>query len=202
MQLILNDGLPKNISFPLRGTVLEDALKDIVPAHELGLYLLYISGVQLDYYDPLTSTEKRYPVLVADNGPPPLCSNTINRLIEDQVRRQRASLPLEARLNGTARAEAQLAGDDRAESTTLQAPELRLPPMSLIVLPVKTRFRTKVGKLIETQALRALKNWFSCKPELKAKQRPLVLTYDEESESVTSKFADDWTDESRPRFYY
>ncbi len=45
MQLILNDGLPKNISFPLRGSVLEDALKDVVPAHRLGLYLLYISGV-------------------------------------------------------------------------------------------------------------------------------------------------------------
>ena len=168
----------------------------------LGLYLLYISGVQLDYYDPLTSTEKRYPVLIADNGPPPLCTNTINRLIEDQIRREKASLPLEAGLNGTARAEAQLAGGDDTAATTLERPELRLPPMSLIVLPVKTRFRTKVGKLIETQSLRALRNWFSCKPELKAKQRPLVLSYDEESESVTSKFADDWTDHSRPRFYY
>ena len=71
-----------------------------------------------------------------------------------------------------------------------------------IMSPIKTRFRTKVGNLIETQGMRAIKNWLSCKPEMQAHQRPLVLTYDEESESISSKFAADWNETGRPRFYF
>ncbi|MFQ5515187.1 MAG: hypothetical protein ACE5FG_12250 [Myxococcota bacterium] len=204
MQLILTDGLPRNISYPVKGSVLEEALGSLVPGEDVGLYFLYISGVQLDYYDPLTSKETRYPVLILDNAPPPLCSNVRGRLLEEQVRRELHNRPRRGRLSGTARAEAQLTGKDAggAAADGEPRPELKLPPMSILVLPVKTRFRTKVGRLIDGQGLRVIKNWFSCKPEMKAHQRPLVLAYDEESDALSSKFAEDWTDPHRPRFYF
>ena len=50
--------------------------------------------------------------------------------------------------------------------------------------------------------MRAIKNWLSCKPSMQANQRPLVLTYDEESEAITSKFAMEWNEPLRPRVYY
>jgi hypothetical protein len=204
MQLILTDGLPKNISYPIKGSTLEDALADIVREEDLGLYFLYISGVQLDHYDPLTSRETKYPVVLLDNGAPPLCSNVVGRLLQAQEAKKARTPHGNEPMKGIARAEAQLVGRERpsAEGQKEPPPELELPPMSLVVLPVRTRFRTKVGQLIEYQGLRAIKNWLSCKPEMKANQRPLVLSYDEESEALSSKFADDWTDPTRPRFYF
>jgi hypothetical protein len=204
MELIINDGLPRNISYPVKGSAIETALIDCVPVGDLGLYFLYISGVQLDHYDPLTSKETKYPVLFLDNGPPPLCSNIVGRLLQAQRDREKMSGPLGSQLGGVARAEAQLAGKDaeKEQDTGASGSELKLPPMSLVILPVRTRFRTKVGELIESQGIRAIKNWLSCKPEMKATQRPLVLTYDETTETLSSKFAEEWTDTTRPRFYF
>ena len=42
----------------------------------------------------------------------------------------------------------------------------------------------------------------SNRTEMRESQRPLVLTYDEESESISSKFAADWTEPGKPRFYF
>ena len=43
MQVVLADGLPKNVSYPLKGSTLEEALDGVVSHEELGLYFLYIS---------------------------------------------------------------------------------------------------------------------------------------------------------------
>ena len=183
MKLVMNDGLPRNIAYPIKGSTLEEALLQVEEeVGEIGLYFLYISGVQLDYYDALTSKVKRYPVLVLDRTPPPLNTDVTTRLLQQQIAQDHRTSALrdpKRPLSGTALAEAQLRKEETGGEEEEPVPELELPDISLLVVPVKTRFRTKIGNLIETQGMQAIKNWLSCKPEMQANQRPLVLTYDE-----------------------
>ena len=111
-------------------------------------------------------------------------------------------LAAEARRNltGVALAEAQLKGQDNQLGA--DEPELELPPISISVYPVRTRVRTKVGNKLKKDSVRAIKNWLACKPESRDSQRPLVLTYDSESEFISSKFAADWTELDKPRIYF
>jgi hypothetical protein len=72
---------------------------------------------------------------------------------------------------------------------------------SVLVFPVKARLRPRVYDSIREHALRPLQRWFAVTTDL-AKQRALVLMYDEGTQRVTVKFAEDWTGEERDRRYF
>lgn len=202
-EAIVNDELPRQLAYPFNRIALEDHLFELDWPEQVGLYFLYISGKQLDHYDPLLSRESRYPVLVLDNGPPPLNGNVLahigERQREEAARKTRD--PDEVELSGSQRAQAQLEGAESRRGLRSELAEPVLPPVSLIVLPVKARMRRRVTEALETQGLRAIKNWLACPVERKAQQRPLVLVFDEEADRIIPKFAEEPSDPAAPRLY-
>ena len=201
---IVHDELPRQLAYPFNRIALEDHLFELDWPEQVGLYFLYISGKQVEHYDPLLSRGTRYPVLVLDNAVPPLNANVLALIAE----RQRAEAERKAQenhsveLSGTQRAQSQLEGaESPGRRVRVLLAEPVLPPVSLVVLPVKARMRRRVTEALETQGLRPIKNWLACPAERKAQQRPLVLVFDEEADRVVAKFADEPSDPSAPRLY-
>lgn len=201
---IVHDGLPRQLAYPFSRIALEDRLFDLEWPDQLGLYFLYISGKQLDLYDPLLSHESRYPVIVLDNAVPPLNANVLAQIAERQRQEaeQKAQKNRVVEVSGSERAQAQLEGaESPGHRVRVELAEPVLPPESLIVLPVKARMRRRVTEAFETRGLRPIKNWLACPRERKSTQRPLVLLFDEETDRVVAKFADEPSDRSARRLY-
>jgi hypothetical protein len=195
--VVIRDELPRLVTYPVGEVFLRAQLGAALREDDAGIYFLYLSGVQVNHYDPVLSRASVYPVLALDREPPQLCSDALARL-EDQ--RRRRSEIVDERRAGVMRADAQLRGQDRI----LAPPELPddLPdlPLSIAIFPVKTRLRRKVEDGIVDGALRPLRNWLSAPPEQHAGQRPLVLCFDEESGKVSARFAEPWGD-AKERYY-
>ena len=85
-----------------------------------------------------------------------------------------------------------LAGDMRED------PETR----SILVFPVKARIKPKVTDAIKKSGVRPMVRWMTAKVPPNAKQRALVLFYDEATGSVSAKFAEEWDGKGSDRRYY
>lgn len=106
--VVVKDELPRLIAYPIGERLLRHELGPGLPAEdELGVFLLYTSGVQVDLYDPVTSRAKSYPVLVFDRGIPDLTSEARARL-----REQSEKLTSDERPIGMVRADEQLRARD------------------------------------------------------------------------------------------
>jgi len=189
--VVIRDELPRLVTYPVGEIFLRTHLGAAFNEDEAGLYFLYLSSVQVNLYDPVVSRASAYPVLALDRQPPQLCADALTRL-RDQRRRHNAIV--DERRAGVLRADAQLHGQDRSvEPLDLDdgLPEL---PLSIAIFPVKTRLRRRVEDGIVEGALRPLRNWLGALREQQATQRPLVLSFDEESGKVHAKFAEPWED--------
>jgi hypothetical protein len=207
IDVVLRDELPKTISYPVHESFFEDSFGDLTGVVETGVYLLYTSGSQVTFYDPLVSLATRYPVLALDVSVPPINANVICGLFETKVRKRRFLT------GGHDRAERQLRGEsgveyweriDRmtgTEKVEAQLGYLELPALSIAVFPVKRRLRSRIGDAIEIQGLRPMVNWISAALAQHGSQRPLVLVYDEESGTIQTKFADPEGLQQRSRVY-
>ncbi len=188
--VIVKDELPRLIAYPVGERVLRQELGDVLPDDELGVFLLYMSGVQLNAYDPVISKETVYPVLALDRRVPQLSNDALNRLREQ---REKAREIVDERLVGVARADAQLRGEAGPEEEQQGEDDL-LPPvqLSISIFPVKSRLRRMVEDAILERGIRAMRSWLNAGPETWHQQRPLVLVYDEERSVVSAKFAGPW----------
>ena len=109
MPIVVRDELPRLITYPIGEIFLRTHLASSVREDDAGLYYLYLSGVQVNLYDPVTSRATAYPVLALDRQPPQLCNDALARLEEQQRKRERA---VDERRAGVLRADAQLRGQD------------------------------------------------------------------------------------------
>jgi hypothetical protein len=195
--VVIRDELPRLVTYPVGELFLRTHLGSALPEEDTGLYFLYLSGVQVNHYDPVLGREREYPVLALDRRPPQLCADALARL-EEQRRRRREIV--DERLAGVARADAQLRGEDRPVEPAEPADDVRELPLSVAIFPVKTRLRRKVEDGIVDDALRPMRAWLAAPPAQHAAQRPLVLCFDEETGKVTAKFAEP-SDGARERYY-
>ena len=79
--------------------------------------------------------------------------------------------------------------------------EMKLCDVSICVFPVKARLRKRVSRVVLDTAMQPIRNWLSATRERELPQRPLVILFDELKGTVTTKFADERTDPSGPRYY-
>lgn len=194
---ILRDALPRQLAYAVSGVELARELQSLEPFDAVGMFFLFTSGVQLDYYDPIVSRSQIYPVLALDLGMPQLTSNAV-----EQLRRKTGrSGPEKLTGSGVARAQAQLLGQTLEELNADQEPgELDLCDVSISVFPVKARLRRRIARHITETGIRPIRNWLVGALQRKEPKRPLVLLYDERLSSVTSKFAEPWA-AGEPRYY-
>jgi hypothetical protein len=136
---VVKDDVPRLITFPSGELLLRQKLGDALPAEVVGLYFLYLSGVQVNYYDPVVSKAESYPVLALDRRPPQLCVETLVRLAEQ--RRKRREL-VDERLAGGARTEGAPRGEERGTEDERLDEEGELA-LSVMLFPVKTRLRSR-----------------------------------------------------------
>ena len=168
--IVLKDTVPRQLAYPVGDAYLSEQLGADVQLEDLALFFLFTSGIQLDHYDPLTSTETSYPVLALDREAPPLVG--------------------EARLRDARRRKAELAGLIRRGRRGAATSESDLDaPVSIVVFPVKTRMRRRVTDAIEAQGIKLIRNWLAAPPEVKKDQKPLVLLFDETTGRVSARFA-------------
>ncbi len=207
--IILRDALPRQLAYAVSGARLARELKSVEGLEEMGLFYLFTSGVQVDHYDPIVSRAREYPVLALDNGLPQLTSNALERLRTKTGRRSSRSwgsgggdwfgMPL----RGAARAQAQLMGGSvsELEDDDPTAGELELCSVSIMVFPVKARMRKRVTKLILEAAVQPARNWLCAAADRKETQRPLVILFDEQRGTVSTKFCEEWRNPTAPRHY-
>jgi hypothetical protein len=197
MPIVLKDELPRLITYPIGEIFLRAHLAESLSEDEAGLYYLYLSGVQVNFYDPVTSRATSYPVLALDRHPPQLCSDALARLEDQQRKREQI---VDERRAGVLRADAQLRGRDSIVAPPALVDAFPDLPLSVAVFPVKTRLRRKVEDGIVECALRPMRNWLSAPFDQHATQRPLVICFDEDSGRVSAKFAEPW-DDAKERYY-
>jgi len=174
--IVLKDTVPRQLAYPVGDAYLSEQLGADVQLEDLALFFLFTSGIQLDHYDPLTSSETTYPVLALDHEPPPLVGTAKARLRDDRRRR------------------AELLGVIRTGRAAEDQPEAPLgadldASVAIVVFPVKTRMRRRVTDAIETQGIKLIRNWLAAAPEVQKDQKPLVLLFDEISGRVSARFA-------------
>ena len=206
---MLKDALPRQLAYAVSGARLARELKQVEGVEEMGLFYLFTSGVQVDHYDPIVSRAHEYPVLALDNGLPQLTSSALERLRTKTGRRSNVGWVIgggewfSMRLRGAARAQAQLMGCSVAELEQHEPAgrELELCKVSIMVFPVKARMRKRVTKLILEAAIQPVRNWLGATPDRKKTQRPLVIQFDEQRGTVSTKFCDEWSDPTAPRHY-
>jgi hypothetical protein len=197
MPIVVRDELPRLITYPIGELFLRTHLSASLSEDDAGLYYLYLSGVQINLYDPVTSRATAYPVLALDREPPQLCSDAIARLEEEKRKRERI---VDERRAGVLRADAQLRGKDSIAAPVVPVESLPDLSISVAVFPVKTRLRRKIEDGIVESALRPIRNWLAAPFDQQATQRPLVICFDEETGRVGAKFAEPW-DDARNRYY-
>jgi hypothetical protein len=73
---------------------------------------------------------------------------------------------------------------------------------SVLVFPVKARIRPAVTEAIREFGARPLQKWMSAAADPALKQRPLLLSYDEPTQRISAKFAEDWPGDELDRQYY
>jgi hypothetical protein len=195
--VVIRDELPRLVTYPVGEVFLRAQIGPVLREDDAGIYFLYLSGVQVNHYDPVLSRASVYPVLALDREPPQLCSDALARLEEQ---RRRRSAIVDERRAGVMRADAQLRGQDRILQQPALPDDLPELPLSIAIFPVKTRLRRKVEDGIVEGALRPLRNWLSAPGEQHSSQRPLVLCFDEESGKVSARFAEPWGD-AKERYY-
>jgi hypothetical protein len=195
--VVIRDELPRLVTYPVGEVFLRAQLEPVLREDDAGVYFLYLSGVQVNHYDPVVSRATVYPVLALDREPPQLCSDALARLDDQQRRRSEI---VDERRAGVMRADAQLRGEDRALAPLDLAGPLPDLPLAISIFPVKTRLRRKVEDGIVDGALRPLRNWLAAPAAQHASQRPLVLLFDEETGKVSAKFAEPWH-EAKERYY-
>jgi hypothetical protein len=179
--VIVKDDLPRLIAYPIGEGLLRQELGTALPGDRTAFYFLYLSGVQVNHYDPVISKEPRYPVLALDREAPQLCADTIARL--EEQRRKKYEL---------------LHGDQPGSPGEMITHEFDCR-LSVALFPVKARLRRKLEDAILDDGLRPMKNWLTAPPDVQAQQRPLVLVYDEATGKVSAKFAEPW--EGKERVY-
>jgi hypothetical protein len=197
MPVIIRDELPRLVTYPIGELFLRSHLGPGLCDDDAGLYFLYLSGVQVNFYDPVLSRAAHYPVLALDRHSPQLCNDAMARLEEEQRKREQI---VDDRRAGVLRADAQLRGRDAELAEPERVVGLPELPLSIAIFPVKTRLRRKIEDGIAGSALRPLRNWLAAPGDRHTAQRPLVLCFDEESGKVSAKFADPW-DDARGRYY-
>lgn len=195
--VVIRDELPRLVTYPVGEVFLRAELGPVLGEDDAGIYFLYLSGVQVNHYDPVLSRDSVYPVLALDREPPQLCSDALARL--DEQRRRRSQI-VDERRAGVMRADAQLRGQDRSLAPPERPDDLLELPLSIAIFPVKTRLRRKIEDGIVEGAVRPLRNWLTAPPDQHATQRPLVLCFDEESGKVSARFAEPWGD-AKERYY-
>jgi hypothetical protein len=195
--VVIRDELPRLVTYPVGELFVRAQFGSVLSEDEIGVYFLYLSGVQVNHYDPVISRASVYPVLALDREPPQLCSDALARLDEERRRRRET---LDERRIGVMRADAQLRGQDAL--LVDPGPDVDLPelPLSIAIFPVKARLRRRIEDGIIESAMRPLRNWLTAPPDQRAAQRPLVLCFDEESGKVSAKFAESW-DHAKERYY-
>lgn len=195
---ILRDALPRQLAYAVSGVELARELQSLEPFDAVGMFFLFTSGVQLDYYDPIVSRSQIYPVLALDRGMPQLTGNAV-----EQLRRKTGrGAPEKLTGSGVARAQAQLLGQtlEELEASREHGGELDLCDVSVCVFPVKTRLRRRIARHVTETGIRPIRNWLVGALQRREPKRPLVILYDERLSTVTSKFADPWA-EGAPRYY-
>lgn len=96
---ILKDKLPRGVSYPVTDRMLHDELEGIVSHEELGVYFVYNSCTQVEHYDPATSGDARYTVMVLRNGLPELRVSTMaGDLADNPAARSILVFPVKTRL--------------------------------------------------------------------------------------------------------
>ena len=206
---LLKDTLPRQLMYAINGARLARELKSVEGLEEMGLFYLFTSGVQVDHYDPIVSRAHEYPVLALDNGLPQLTSSALERLRMKTGRHSKAAWGIgggewfSMRLRGAARAQAQLMGCSvtELEQNKTAGGELELCKVSIMVFPVKARMRKRVTRLILETAVQPVRNWLSAAPDRKETQPPLVILFDEQRGTVSTKFCEEWSDPAAPRHY-
>ena len=203
---ILRDSLPRQLAYSVSGATLARELGFAEGLEDMGLFYLFTSGVQVDYYDPIVSRAQCYPVLALDHYMPQLTSNALEMLRKKTGRgplggHVRGGEWFTMRLRGAARAQAQFLGQSMAELEEVENKdgELELCDVSICVFPVKSRLRKRVSRLILETAIRPIRNWLGAPPERRETQRPLVILYDELEGAVSTKFCEEWPDVDVPR---
>ncbi len=192
---VLKDALPRQLAYAVSGARLSRELKCVEGLEQMGLFYLFTSGVQLDYYDPIVSPVPTYPVLALDGCPPQLTSSALETL------RRKTGRKKELFDFGAMRAQAQLMGRSVDALEEDEAGEMKLCDVSICVFPVKARLRKRVSRAVLDTAIQPIRNWLSAAHEREVPQRPLVILFDERQGTVTTKFADERTDPSSPRHY-
>ena len=79
--------------------------------------------------------------------------------------------------------------------------EQRPDAPSILVFPVKARLKQMVLDALRADGIRPVLRWLTAKPVPGSPQRPLVLIYDETTQRVTAKFAEDWDGPERERVF-
>lgn len=201
---VLKDALPRQLAYAVSGVRLSRELKCVEGLEQMGLFYLFTSGVQLDHYDPIVSPVPTYPVLALDDGLPQLTSSALQMLRRKSGRKEELfdfAAGEWASPRGAKRAQAQLMGRAIAELEEDEDGEMKLCDVSICVFPVKARLRKRVARAILDTAMQPIRNWLSATRERDVPQRPLVILFDELKGTVTTKFADERTDPSGPRYY-
>ena len=182
--IILKDELPRQLAYSVNVAQLCDQLRDLEVGDDVGLFLLFTSGVQIDYYDPVTSKAPLYPVLAVDNGPPQLVSGARAQLFEKRKRKEPDK--------GTGAYRVYAKRDDEEDEPELCA-------VSVSLFPVKVRIRRRVSDAVLREGVQPIRNWLLA--ESRSEHRPLVILYDETERCLQTKFAEEWTSAQSPRFY-
>lgn len=201
---VLKDALPRQLAYAISGARLSRELRCVEGLEQMGLFYLFTSGVQLDHYDPIVSPVPTYPVLALDDCLPQLTSSALQTLRRKTGRKEErfdfAAGELFS-LRGAKRAQAQLMGKSVADLEEDEDGEMKLCDASICVFPVKARLRKRVSRVIFDTAMQPIRNWLGTTRDREVPQRPLVILFDELKGTVTTKFADERTDSSGPRYY-
>jgi hypothetical protein len=203
---VLRDALPRQLAYAVSGARLSREFKYIEGLEQMGLFYLFTSGVQLDFYDPIVSPLPTYPVLALDDCLPQLTSSALEALRRKTGRKKELfdfGVGELFSLRGAMRAQAQLMGRSVAELEEDEDGdgEMKLCDVSICVFPVKARLRRRVSRAILDTAIQPVRNWLSATRERAVPPRPLVILFDEMKGTVMTKFADEWIDPSAPRYY-
>ncbi|MCP4003101.1 MAG: hypothetical protein GY725_02780 [bacterium] len=178
--IVLKDEIPRQLAYPIGEGYLSSQLLGDAEEEDFGLFYLFTSGIQLDYYDPLTSRESVYPVLALDRNPPPLVGHAQARLGEAQRRRAELAGLVHASHDGKCKKARVEEAKAIAESTF---------KVSLVIFPVKARIRQRVTDAIEDNGMAPIRNWLNAALEGQENQKPLVLLFDEITCKLTATFA-------------
>ena len=198
---VIYDQLQKELAYPLSAARLRAELSGVVAADSIGLFFLYSSGIQSKHYDPRTSRAQSYPILVLDNGLPPLSRPMMRRLFELELGRQEMVGEPSSSEQPAAGVNGQPDPASCSDEVSRQLLAKRLPATSLLIFPVKARLKQRTSNALDSMAVRAMKNWLSVSPDIKSKQRPLLLVFDEPSGRLVTKFAETWDGDSARRLY-